>query len=447
MKDNKLIKSGVSGVVDGENQSVGDDELELINRFTRRNLAKNEVYAFSVVLCDNDVDRDGERFTTDSLYELEKLFVGKTGIIDHNPSAKNQTARIFSCKVEKIDGQKTALGDDYYRLKARAYLPVCESNRDIILAIDSGIIKEVSVGCAVGRVVCNVCGEDISMCTHKKGEVYGSKLCCGELVNPYDAYEWSFVAVPSQKRAGITKGHKFFGKENDMEKILKAIENKKAFTLDESDSRKLCEYIDGLKKSAKDGVLYRESLTRDVVGLAAFVQPDISGETMESVAKSMTIEQLREFKSALKRKRKQLLSLFRSFTASRIREITPWKTVSSVFNGGIIMNVNFNGFGENAATFIADKTITEAGVPVKIKDNGTVAKCDASENFCGVCVSVRGGYAVVQLSGYVKVKSDKKIAVGYKKLSATAVGGVSVTTTGREYLVLDSTDTSVGFIL
>ncbi len=73
------------------------------------------------------------------------------------------------------------------------------------------------------------------------------------------------------------------------------------------------------------------------------------------------------------------------------------------------MNVNFNGYGENAATFIADKTITEAGVPVKMKDNGTVAKCDASENFCGVCVSVRGGYAVVQLSGYVKVKSDKKI--------------------------------------
>ena len=107
------------------------------------------------------------------------------------------------------------------------------------------------------------------------------------------------------------------------------------------------------------------------------------------------------------------------------------------------MNVNFNGFGENAATFIADKTLTEAGMPVKMKDNGTVAKCDASENFCGVCVSVRGGYAVVQLSGYVTVKSDKKIAVGYKK----ADGGVSVTTTGREYLVLDSTDTSVGFIL
>ena len=36
------------------------------------------------------------------------------------------------------------------------------------------------------------------------------------------------------------------------------------------------------------------------------------------------------------------------------------------------MNVNFNGFGENAATFIADETLTEAGGPVKMKDNGTV---------------------------------------------------------------------------
>ena len=170
-----------------------DDDLQLINTYTRIAVDENDVYLFSIVLCDNDVDRDGERFTTVSLYELAELFAGKTGIIDHNPSAKNQAARIFSCKVEKIDGQKTALGDDYYRLKARAYLPVCESNRDIILAIDSGIIKEVSVGCAVDRVVCNVCGEDIAICTHKKGEVYGSKLCCGELVNPYDAYEWGFA--------------------------------------------------------------------------------------------------------------------------------------------------------------------------------------------------------------------------------------------------------------
>lgn len=303
MSNDKIIKDGVQGLVDGENQGVSEKELEMINRYTRRTLTNDEVYVFSVVLCDNDVDRDGERFTKEALYELEKLFVGKTGIIDHNPSAKNQTARIFSCSVECVKSRKTALGDDYYRLTARAYLPRCESNRDIILALDSGIIKEVSVGCAVENVVCSVCGESLAECMHKKGEIYGTKLCCGELVNPYDAYEWSFVAVPSQKCAGVTKNHKLFGKENDMEKILKAIENGRGISLDESESRKLRDYIDGLKKSAKDGVLYREGLTREVVGLAAFVQPEISGETMESVAKGMTIEQLREFKSAFEKKK------------------------------------------------------------------------------------------------------------------------------------------------
>ena len=114
MKDNKLIKSGVSGVVDGENQTVGDDELELINRFTRRNLAKNEVYAFSVVLCDNDVDRDGERFTTDSLYELEKLFVGKTGIIDHNPTDVSvESSTRYSLPVVVTDTPPSAVAESF----------------------------------------------------------------------------------------------------------------------------------------------------------------------------------------------------------------------------------------------------------------------------------------------------------------------------------------------
>ena len=67
------------------------------------------------------------------------------------------------------------------------------------------------------------------------------------------------------------------------------------------------------------------------------------------------------------------------------------------------MNVNFNGYGENVLTFIADSGLTETGVPVKISDDGTVAKCDGNDNFCGICVGLRDGYAAVQLAGYVRV--------------------------------------------
>lgn len=297
----KEVFSGT--VADSTSSGVTAEELKQINAYTRRDLNEDEVYVFSVVLCDNDIDRDNERFTVESLFALEKLFVGKTGIIDHNPSAKNQTARIFACEVEAVSGMKTQTGDDYFRLKARAYMPRCDSNRDVITALDSGIIKEVSVGCAVEKTVCSICGEDIERCVHRRGENYGGKICCGELLNPYDAYEWSFVAVPAQKKAGVTKSHLKKRKEMKMDEILKNLDEGRGFNLSNIDCKKLKDYVDNLKQLAKDGAYYRDSLTSEVVKLSALVQPDISRETMEKVAKSMTVSQLCEFRNAFKKQK------------------------------------------------------------------------------------------------------------------------------------------------
>lgn len=303
MSKNGIKKESLVGSVwENDVDEVSEEELALINKYTRRNLLADEVYVFSVVLCDNDIDRDGERFTVESLFTLEKLFVGKTGIFDHNTSAKNQTARIISCAVEAVEDKKTATGDDYFRLKARAYMPKSEKNNEVILALDSGIIKEVSVGCAVDEVLCSICGEKIGSCPHMKGEVYNSKICCGELTNPYDAYEWSFVAVPAQKEAGVTKSYR---KEKSMDGILKKLELKKGFMLADGDCEKLLSYIDNLKQSAKDGVYYRESLTGEVLRLSAVIQPDISRDTMESITKSMTVAQLKEFKNAFEKKKNE----------------------------------------------------------------------------------------------------------------------------------------------
>ena len=172
-----------------------NNDLVLINSVAHKNYSVDEVYTFSVVLCDNDIDRDLEYFTSDTLEELSKMFVGVTGIFDHNPTAKNQVARIYSCGVENLSPQKTAYGADYVRLTAKAYLPVCESNKDLIAMLDSGIKKEVSVGCGIDECSCSICGKDmrISECKHKKGKIYNGKICCGVLKSPMDVYEWSFV--------------------------------------------------------------------------------------------------------------------------------------------------------------------------------------------------------------------------------------------------------------
>jgi hypothetical protein len=120
MKEGFIIKNA--------NTPFCNKDIELINRHTRRTLKADEVYIFSVVLCDNDIDRDFECFTTNSLKKLSDLFVGKTGILNHDAKSENQIARIFSCKTESVNGRLTKNGDQYYHLIARAYIPKIDKN-------------------------------------------------------------------------------------------------------------------------------------------------------------------------------------------------------------------------------------------------------------------------------------------------------------------------------
>ncbi len=186
------------GTPDGE-------ELALINALTRRKLGADEVYTFTLRLCDNDIDRDFERFDEDTLEELSPMFVGVSGVFDHQWSAKGQTARIYRTQVVKEEGALTRDGRPSRFIKGWAYLMRTQENAPLIAEIDGGIKREVSVGCAVERVTCSICGGAAGACPHEKGEEYDGQLCCGVLTGAADAYEWSFVAVPAQRRAGVIK--------------------------------------------------------------------------------------------------------------------------------------------------------------------------------------------------------------------------------------------------
>lgn len=186
-----------------------NDQLEKINKFTRREFTADEVYVFTAVLCDNDIDRDGEQFSDKALDDLSRLFVGKTGIFDHEAKSSNQTARIFDTEIVSDSSRKTKTGEVYKYLKAYAYMLRTDENRSLIAEIDGGIKKEVSISCSAADKICSICGcnKSKTVCAHSKGKSYGGKLCCTVLDNITDAYEWSFVAVPAQVNAGVTKSH------------------------------------------------------------------------------------------------------------------------------------------------------------------------------------------------------------------------------------------------
>jgi len=274
------------------------EQLETINRYTRRELKAEEVFVFSVILCDNEIDRDFEQFPKDSLEKLAELYKGKTGVFDHRPNAENQSARIFDTEIIAADSQNS-VGEQYICLKAFAYMVRCEKNSDLILEIDAGIKKEVSVGCAVEKTICSICGADTKNggCNHSKGKEYDGKLCYYLLINPTDAYEWSFVAVPAQKNAGVVKGY------NDSVKMLDRHEAtfEKLFLADEdviiakSQMQTLAREYAQLKAFAKIGEEHTESMKHEAVRLMLIAQPELDSDIAKSVVEKMDNAQLKEF--------------------------------------------------------------------------------------------------------------------------------------------------------
>lgn len=175
-------------------------ELDAINALSRRTLTAEEVYAFPIRVCDDQPDRDFERFSPACVKALAPLFVGKPILFDHHWSAHEQSARVYATEVVK-DGNVTYL-------LAKAYLLRLPETESIIAAIEGGILKEVSLGCSVKTVTCSVCGELYSGCEHRKGHNYDGEICLAVLDDPTDAYEISFVAVPAQPMAGVQKSAK-----------------------------------------------------------------------------------------------------------------------------------------------------------------------------------------------------------------------------------------------
>jgi hypothetical protein len=286
------------------------DELSKINKYTRREFTADEIYTFSVVLCDNEIDRDNERFTTQALNKLSELFLGKTGIFNHSMQTQNQKARIYDCCVEEDDSRITKAGEKYCRLVAKAYLPKCDRNNDFILELESGIKKEVSVGCAVGSVSCSICGADLRSggCHHIKGKSYNGKICCAVLSEPTDAYEWSFVAVPAQREAGVIKSFSTNSVYN-VESLKKAVRLNSEITLNAEQGKNILKQIESMENDAQYGRMYCGELKKRLLKYAGLVQPEIPEKVMNRAAENMDIEDLKCFEKAYRKKAEGVLPI------------------------------------------------------------------------------------------------------------------------------------------
>ena len=192
---------------------MSQGDLAIINSLTRREFTADEMYVFPVLCCHTRIDREGDRFTKESLDDMAGLAKGVTFIFDHRWSAYGQTARVYKAEVRQAD-------DGEWELVAWAYMPKNEGTQPIIDAIDAGILKEVSVGFAYKELQCSVCKQSYygGNCPHLRGREYDGEICFTWINGISDWYEISFVAVPAQQGAGVEKS---FRQRLDEEKELK----------------------------------------------------------------------------------------------------------------------------------------------------------------------------------------------------------------------------------
>lgn len=244
--------------------------LEKINRQAKTPLTAEQVYSFSLRLVDDQPDRDFERFDTMSLPALARMLIGKTGIADHNWSAGQQLARIYDASV-------VTEGKTHY-IRADAYLLRTKANEELIAEIEGGIRREVSIGCSMGKVSCSICGSEYGVCRHRKGEEYEGQICYAVLSEPLDAYEFSFVAVPAQPRAGVIKA---FGLGEELKSLVQ-----RAGTAEQRrDLEKLLE-----KAAAADR--YLERLRKEVVRLGLVLDLGLGKADLEEMAGGLNEEAL-----------------------------------------------------------------------------------------------------------------------------------------------------------
>ena len=170
--------------------------------------------------------------------------------------------------------QLTRAGDGYCWLKGWAYMVRTEGNRDLIAEIEGGIKREVSVGCAVERAVCSVCGCDRNTadCEHEKGRMYGGQLCFISLEGASDAYEFSFVAVPAQPAAGVVKSAR-------------------------------------LEEEAAMGRRYLKGLREEVVRLGLLADRELDGGALRSLVDKLSLQELEELRKSWARRAEERLPL------------------------------------------------------------------------------------------------------------------------------------------
>lgn len=187
------------------------EHLALINELALSEMSAEQLYVRTFVVAHNAIDRDNEVFDDALLADFARTLPGK-GLFLRHPSGWDGDSgpgegRWFAAELQhmSLDEARTLLRAPGLQwpptvttatlLMASAYLARTESNKDLLVKLDAGIVSDVSIGFT---------GKSAGPITDAEGR----ELTARRITSPGEALEASLVWLGAQPGARAVKGAK-----------------------------------------------------------------------------------------------------------------------------------------------------------------------------------------------------------------------------------------------
>jgi hypothetical protein len=261
------------------------EDYEEIKKYLNGEVDQSDIFVYPILLCDNEEDRDGEKFDHAALVEIANKYCGVTGIHDHEHTSSNQHSVTYKTELVTDEAKTNSLGEPYEYVVGYQYMLNNDKNKGLIDDIKAGIKKGASIGFEYKSCKCSICGTNwkTGKCEHKKGKTYKGKKCVGIMTDITDAYEWSFVAVPSQRNAGVIKEYNNEKEEDTVD--IKQLVTKACASLSEEESSIVLKAFEGKSDGNKD---------KEIEGLKATLKS--YKDKIDLLEKSITTAKLKSAK-------------------------------------------------------------------------------------------------------------------------------------------------------
>lgn len=188
-----------------QHNTVSEQDMALINQLTHTPLRADQVYVRSMYLCSTQpCESDGCRFSRSALDEIAERIIGQSVLSGHNRQTL-PIARFYKASV--IEQGQDNQNHPIHFVRAWFYwLRETSGAKDLLLNIDGGIYREVSLSWRFNTWRCSICHTENGRCEHQVGVVYQGQTCYRLIEHIADVLEGSLVYKGADRNTYLARG-------------------------------------------------------------------------------------------------------------------------------------------------------------------------------------------------------------------------------------------------